>query len=62
MFYIIKLNTLFLGLLQQSGGSAMATLVWLARFSFDSNVGPNLAPTPTYSPLSTPSTEIGTLT
>lgn len=40
----------------------MATLVWLARFSFDSNVGPNLAPTPTYSPLSTPSIEIGTLT
>lgn len=54
--------TLFLGLLQQSGGSAKASLVWLARFSFDSNVGPNRAPTPTNSVTSIPSTQIGIFT
>lgn len=43
------MDTLFLGLLQQSGGSAKATLVWLAFLSFDSKVGPNRAPTPTNS-------------
>lgn len=59
---IINSNTLFLGFVQQSGGSAMTTLVRLARFSFDSNVGPNLAPTPTYSFFSTPSIQAGTFT
>jgi len=59
---ITNLNTIFLGFVQQSGGSAMTTLERLARFSFDSNVGPNLAPTPTYSLFSTPSIQVGTFT
>lgn len=55
-------NTLFFGLLQQSGGSAMATLIWLARFSFDSKVGPNRAPTPTNSSSSWPLIQVGIFT
>lgn len=57
-----KLKTLFLGLLQQSGGSASTSLVSLACFSLDSKGVPNRAPTPTYSTSGTPSTDVGTLT
>lgn len=60
--YHRRRKTLFLGLLQQSGGSARATMIWFARFSFDSNVGPNRAPIPTNCVTSWPSTQIGTLT
>jgi hypothetical protein len=54
--------TLFLGVLQQSGGSAIASLMRVACFSLDSKVGPNLAPTPTYSVYSDPLTRVGTFT
>ena len=63
--YIVKnqnLKTWFLGLLQQSGGSASASLVWFACFSFDSKVGPKRAPTPTYSLSSKPLIQVGTFT
>ena len=55
-------HTLFFGLLQQSGGSARASLVWSARFSFDSKVWPNRAPTPTNSISSLPSIQVATFT
>ena len=61
MIWIVQTeNTLFLGVLQQSWGSTKINLVWLAHFSFDSKVGPNQAPTLTYSLSSIPLIQIGT--
>lgn len=59
--YVEKL-TFFLGGLQQSRGSERVSGVCCAFFSFDTIVVPNLAPTPTNSASSLPSTQVWTFT
>ena len=53
-----KKKTLFFGVVQQSRGSESLRRVWFAFFSFDTMVVPNLAPTPTNSAFSMPSTQV----